>query len=143
MGTRPADNGHLFGKLLERSPYVQIHATPAEAPPFHKRTIRRANPSYDRLLSLHRQIAEDIENARRDPEALASLRALRLNQGVDDVARSVLVEADTWRGALALGEPEVCSKVYTLGLDLGQNAAMSAAAAYFYDGRLDALACFP
>ncbi|MDE2823530.1 MAG: hypothetical protein OXK79_08495, partial [Chloroflexota bacterium] len=94
LGTRPADNGHLFGKLLERSPYVQIHATPAEAPPFHKRTIRRANPSYDRLLSLHRQIAEEIENARRDPEALASLRALRLNQGVDDVARSVLVEAD-------------------------------------------------
>ena len=30
-----------------------------------------------------------------------------------------------------------------LGLDLGQNAAMSAAAAYFRDGRLEAQACFP
>ena len=32
---------------------------------------------------------------------------------------------------------------HILGLDMGQNAAMSAASAYFPSGQLDAFACFP
>ena len=56
---------------------------------------------------------------------------------------SVLVDADTWRNAEALPEPGARANEYVLGLDLGQNAAMSAAAAYFRDGTLEAAACFP
>ena len=56
---------------------------------------------------------------------------------------SVLVDADTWRNAEALPEPDARANEYVLGLDLGQNAAMSAAAAYVRDGTLEAVACFP
>lgn len=143
LGTRPADDEHFFAKMLERAPYVQVHATPPDDPPFRKRSIRKANPSYDHLPSLRAQIAEEAEEAKRDPDALASFRALRLNQGTDDVARSVLIDGDTWRQALALPEPDVTATTYVLGVDLGQNAAMSAAAAYWRDGRLDAVAVFP
>ena len=57
--------------------------------------------------------------------------------------RSVLIDADTWRGAMDLPETEVQARQYILGIDLGQSAAMSAAAAYFQDGRLEAAAVFP
>ena len=41
-------------------------------------------------------------------------------------------------------EPDVTGDMNTCsGLDLGQNAAMSAAAAYYRDGTLEAVACFP
>ena len=56
---------------------------------------------------------------------------------------SVLLDVDTWRGAEALPDPGTRGNEYVLGLNLGQNAAMSAAAAYFRDGRLEAVACFP
>lgn len=141
LGTRPADSEHWFSRLLESAPYAQCHATPADAPPLRVRSLRRANPSYDHLPSLREQLAEEIPDARRDPDALASWRALRLNQGTSDVSRAVLVDAATWAGLSdPVGEP---AGGYVLGLDLGQSAAMSAAAAYWPDGRLEALAVFP
>lgn len=88
-------------------------------------------------------IRSETEDAKCDPSAMQSFRALRLNQGTSDTVQSVLVDADTWRGAEAMPEPEARSSDYVLGLDLGQNAAMSAAAAYFRDGTLEAVACFP
>ena len=144
LGTRPADSEHWFARLLETAPYAQVHAAPLSAPPFQKRTLRRANPSYDHLPSLQAQLAEEAVDARRDPDALASWRALRLNQGTDDVSRAVLLDADAWRRAGRLPEPEAEARGgYVLGLDLGTSAAMSAAAAYHRDGRLEAVAVFP
>ena len=144
LGTRPADSEHWFSRLLETAPYAQVHAAPLDAPPFHKRTLRRANPSYDHLPSLRAQLAEEAVDARRDPDALASWRALRLNQGTDDVSRSVLLDVDAWRRAGRLGLPEAEPRGgYVLGVDLGTSSAMSAAAAYHRDGRLEATAMFP
>ena len=144
LGTRPADEEHFFSRLLATAPYAQVHAAPLTAPPFWARTLRRANPSYDHLPSLRAQLAEEAVDARRDPDALASWRALRLNQGTSDVARSVLLDAEAWKRAAALPEPETAPRGgYVLGIDLGTSAAMSAAAAYFRDGRLEAVAVFP
>ena len=144
LGTRPADSEHWFSRLLATAPYAQVHAAPLDAPPFQKRTLRRANPSYDHLPSLQAQLAEEAVDARRDPDALASWRALRLNQGTDDVSRAVLLDADAWRRASALPGPDPDARGgYVLGLDLGTSAAMSAAAAYHRDGRLEAVAAFP
>ena len=72
---------------------------------------------------------------------MASFRALRLNLGTADTVESVLLDADTW---LALeGEPERRGP-YVLGLDLGQSAAMTAAAAYWPESlRLEIYAAFP
>ena len=144
LGTRPADSEHWFARLLATAQHAQVHAAPLTAPPFQRRTLRRANPSYDHLPSLRAQLAEEAVDARRDPDALAAWRALRLNQGTDDVSRSVLLDADAWRRATALPGPGGEDRGgYVLGLDLGTSAAMSAAAAYHRDGRLEAVAAFP
>ena len=142
LGTRPADELHWFARLLESAPYAQVHAARPDDPPFRLRTWRRANPSLDHLPSLLAQLRTEAVDARRDPDALASFKALRLNLGTADVARSSLLEAERWTEAEALGAPEG-SGGYVLGLDLGTSAAMSAAAAYWRSGRLDAFAVFP
>lgn len=143
LGTRPADEHHFFARLLDRSPYTQCHSAAPDARPFTLKAIRAANPSYDYLPSLRAQIAAEIADAKRDPDALASFRALRLNQGCDDVSRSVLVDAELWTSALAADPPDILSGEYVLGLDLGTSAAMSAASGFWRDGRLDSLAVFP
>ena len=55
--------------------------------------------------------------------------------------QSVLIAAATWKRV----EGEAAREgAYSLGLDLGQNAAMSGSAAYFPEsGLLDGFACFP
>ena len=70
-------------------------------------------------------------------------RALRLNMGIGDVRRSVLIDADSW-ARVERPEPADMMGRYVLGLDLGQNAAMSGAAGFWPDsGRLEAIAAFP
>ena len=62
--------------------------------------------------------------------------------GVSDTIENVLLSADVWERIEGEGLP--AGDGYVLGLDLGQNAAMSAAAAYWPDtGGLEAVACFP
>ena len=79
--------------------------------------------------------------AKRDATLLPSFLALRLNMGVGDVAENLLLEAGTWE---SIEGNELAEGPYALGIDLGQNAAMSAAAAYWpATGRLDSFAVFP
>ena len=95
------------------------------------------------MPSLEKRIRREAADAKRDPAMLASFRALRLNQGTDDVLRSMLIDSSVWRRAERL-EPVDMRGRYALGLDLGQSAAMSAAAAFWPEsGRLDAFAVFP
>ena len=144
LGTRPAAADHPFQRALDGHGvgFRLCYAAPKGAPPLRKSTWKRANPGLDNLPDLEAKIREEAADAKRDPSALQSFRALRLNQGVSDVAVSVLVDADTWREATDLELPEK-SGDYILGVDLGQNAAMSAAAAYFRTGHLEACAVFP
>ena len=136
---------HPFQRALDGHGvgFALCFAAPRDDPPFQRRTWKRANPGLDHLPDLEAVIRQEAEDAKRDESAMQSFRALRLNQGVGDTVASVLLDADTWRNAEALPEPDARAEAYVLGLDLGQNAAMSAAAAYFRDGRLEATACFP
>ena len=146
LGTRPATPEHPFQRALDgHGTTLQLtYAAPLDAPPFRKATWRRANPGLDLLPDLEEAIRDEARDARVDPDALASFRALRLNQGLSDVSRAVLLDVDAWRRAGALPEPEAEARGgYVLGLDLGTSAAMSAAAAYHRDGRLEAVAVFP
>ena len=141
MGTRPAFPDHPFEKLLTGgAAYSQIHAAPLDAKPFLISTIKKANPSWDLFPSLRERILLEAEDAKRDPSALASYKALRLNQGLSDIEVQLLIGADTWSKA----EADInMAGGYALGLDLGTSAAMSAAAGYWpSSGCLDALACF-
>ena len=146
LGTRPETPEHPFQRALDgHGTGLQItYAAPLDAPPFQRRTWKRANPGLDRLPDLEETIREEAVDARVDPDALASFRALRLNQGVPDTERAVLLDAEAWRRAGRLGLPEAEDRGgYVLGVDLGTSAAMSAAAAYHRDGRLEAVAVFP
>ena len=150
LGTRPGDSQHWFAKMLKPggADYIQVHAArgPIEGirkadPKFHRRTWDRASPSLRFMPELLKVIRKEAALAKIDPAALASFEALRLNLGTGDTVQSVLIAADTW--ARVEGEAAK-SGAYSLGLDLGQNAAMSGAAAYFPEtGLLDGFACFP
>ena len=62
--------------------------------------------------------------------------------GVSDTVDNVLLDADVWREIET--EEVAAGSRYVLGIDLGQSAAMSAAAAYWIDtGGLNAFAVFP
>ena len=141
LGTRP-DGDHWFSKLLKSGGYSQVHAAAPDDPPFTLRTIRKANPSLEFLPSLKARILEEREGARTDPDRLAEWKALRLNLGTPDTVQAVLLDAGAWRRVTVTEQIEKRGG-YVLGIDLGSGAAMSAAAAYFPDGRLDAVAAFP
>ena len=142
LGTRPADDGHWFAKMLAGgAEYAQLHAASPDDPPFRARTWRKANPSLDHLPSLLAEIRDEAQHARTDPAMMAAFRALRLNQGTSDTMTAGLLEAGIWR-AIEGDADRDGGMVW--GLDLGTSAAMSAVAAYWPDtGRLESLAAFP
>ena len=145
IGTRPSMPDHPFQRALDGvgAGFALSYAARKDDKPFQRRTWKRANPGLDHLPDLEKVIRSEANDARRDPSALQTFKALRLNQGVPSVIESVLIDASTWRGAMDIPEQEAQAREYVLGIDLGQNAAMSAAAAYFQDGRLEAAAVFP
>ena len=143
IGTRAATTDHPFEVALGTADYSQVHAARPADPPFWKRTWERACPSlrapgFEPLLE---KIRSEAKRARSSEDALASFRALRLNQGVPDTVAACLVEADVWLRA----EGDVPAKGPCVwGVDLGGTAASSAVAAYRpVTGRLDCLAAFP
>ena len=142
LGTRPADPGHWFAKMLAGgADYSQVHAAPIDAPKFQARTWRRANPSLPAMPDLEAAIRKEAEEARRDSGLLASFEALRLNQGQADTEVSVLLDAAVWAEGEGLADragPAVW------GCDLGTSASQSAIAAYWpTTGALECLAAFP
>ena len=145
IGTRPSTPDHPFQRALDGHGvgYSLTYAAGKDDPVFQRRTWMRANPGLDHLPDLEEVIREEAEDAKLDPTAMQTFRALRLNQGVSDTVESVLLDADTWRIAQGMPEPEKRSTSYVLGIDLGQNVAMSASSAYFQDGGLSSVACFP
>ena len=144
IGTRPASADHPFERALQGGVgYSQVHAARSTDPPFQRKTWRRANPGLDSQPDLLAVLKREAEHARRDPSQLAAFKALRLNMGVADTDVAVVLAAEVWRG-LEVEEPPPLVGPYVLGVDLGQNQAQSAAAAYWPDsGYLDAFAVFP
>ncbi len=146
IGTRPDAPDHPFEKALSGGAgYSQRHAAAKSDPPFQRRTWLKANPGLDHLPDLEAIIRQEAEDAKRDPAALESFKALRLNMGTSATGDSTLLDAGTWERIEAPAPGELAATGgYSLGIDLGQNAAMSAAAAYWPStGRLSAVACFP
>ena len=142
LGTRPADSGHWFGKMLAGDcGYWQVHAARAHDPPGQRRTWKRANPSLDHFPSLEARIRREYAAAKRNPSLMASFVALRLNGGTSDVAEAHLLEAGEWlavEGTAPLEGPSVW------GIDLGGSAAMSAVASFWpRSGCLLVVAAFP
>ncbi len=144
IGTRPADADHPFEKMLvSGADYRQVHAArKGKDAPFKLATWRRANPSLDALPDLKATLKREAGRAKKDADRLASFEALRLNMGTADVIESYVIGPDAW--ADIQGQEAERRGPWALGVDLGENAAMSAAAAYWPEtGRLEVLAVFP
>ena len=141
LGTRPAESEHFFAKLLKTAGYVQVHAAASDVDPYKVATWRAANPSWAHLPSLRDKIRKEAKAG--DLDSLASLKGLRLNLGVSEIHESLLLDAEVW-ARIEAAKPLERAGPYALGLDLGQNAAMSAAAGYWpQTGAMASLACFP
>ena len=144
LGTRAASGTHPFEKMLLPGgcDYRQVHAADPSDNPFSIRSWRKANPGLSHNSDLLLAIRKEALRAAKDGEKLASFRALRLNQGVSDVRESWLMDPDTWADIERSDTPKMGR--YYLGIDLGENASMSCAAAYWPDtGALQAIGVFP
>ena len=143
IGTRAAAPSHPFERALQGGVgYAQIHASRKGDSPFRRSTWKRANPGLDFLPDLEETIRREAKRAKADPDRLASFEALRLNMGVSDVLEQWLLDPAIWE-RLERDNPAREGR-YVLGIDLGQNAAMSAAAAFWPDsGALESVAMFP
>ena len=144
IGTRPAHEDHPFEKMLVGgADYHQVHAAQkGKHDPFKLATWRRANPSIDAMPDLKATIKKEAARARKDADRLASFEALRLNMGVGDTIESYVLGPDVWKEIS--GQEAERSGPWALGVDCGENAAMTAAAAYWPEtGRLECLAVFP
>ena len=142
IGTRAASPEHPFEKYLTGGVgYAQVHAADPDDPPFQRRTWKKANPGLDHLPDLEAVIRREAAMAKKDPARLASFKALRLNQGVSDTVREMLLSADVWREIV--GDAERAGVCYW-GVDLGTSAAQSCVSSYWPEtGRLECLAAFP
>ena len=144
LGTRAASGIHPFEKMLLPGgcDYRQVHAADPEDPPFQRQTWKKAIPGLDHHPDLLAVIKKEALRASKDGEKLAEFRALRLNQGVSILRESWLLDPDTWASIEREDTPKVGR--YYLGIDLGENASMSCAAAYWPDtGALQAIGVFP
>ena len=144
LGTRAASGLHPFEKMLLPGgcDYRQSHQADPSDNPFSIKTWRKANPGLDHMPDLLAAIRKEAGKAAKDGEALASFRSLRLNQGVSDTRESWLLDPDTWASIERKDTPKVGR--YYLGIDLGENASMSCAAAYWPEtGALQAIGVFP
>ena len=144
LGTRAASSDHWFARMLDGgADYSQVHAAKPTDPPFRQATWRKANPSLPYMPDLLAAYKRESRKTKRDsdPSDLASFRALRLNLGVEELARRSLMSAEEWE-ALEGDVPPRGDVIF--GFDLGDVGALSAIAGYWPDsGRLEVLASFP
>ena len=145
LGTRPADDSHWFAKWLAGgSDYSQTHAASETDKPFQRRTWQKANPSLKHMPNLEDAIRSHASKAKKDDSQMQAFRSLRLNGGVADTGRAVVLDASTWRQHCEVETlPERQGKS-VWGIDLGSGAAMSAVACYEpQSGYLEIIAAFP
>ena len=162
LGTRPDEAGHFFSRLLLK-PQSLTYA----APRFREITnadgekeyieipidqlgdlnlVRQANPALDYFPALRQTIETEFEDALSEPSLMASYRALRLNQGISDIAQNSVLDAEhitnceqKWAEI-----PDHRKGQYILGLDLGGGTSMTGACAYWpVTGGAELIAAFP
>lgn len=144
IGTRPDSDDHAFEKFLQGGvDYCQVHAPSKEADPHSIKTWRKANPSLDFMPQLKADVKKRSNRAKSDPERLAMFRSLNLNMGVSDTVQANVLTPAQWETVLERGPGERVGPV-VLAVDTGENAAMTAAAAYWVaSGRLECFGVFP
>ena len=146
IGTRPLEGmEHPFLDLLAEADYVQAHQCVKDKDgDFQRRSWEKACPSLKNgaMPDLLQTVRREAARAKKNPNELASFRALRLNMGTAPVNRSHLIDPDLWR-TCEVDEPERAGG-YVLALDLSDGASMCGAAGYWpASSTMEVLAAFP
>ena len=141
LGTRPAGGDHFFARWLDgAADYRQEHRAREKDNPHRKSTWLRANPSLPFMPDLEEAIRNESRSAKASGQ-LSEFRALRLNQGVQEVeGAEMLIDLAAWRDCEELGEAEA-EGPSVWGVDLGGGGSLTAGACYWpRTGRLAAMA---
>ena len=149
IGTRADDASHWFNRILDKPDsftFSRSYHADDEAPPFSKKTIRAANPSYDHFAALQVQIEAKKREAKDvGGSMLATYKALHLNMGspeTDDI--EMLVEVGVWRNLVLSETPPEREGPVFIGIDMGDGTSMTAFSAYWaYTGLLEAWGAYP
>ena len=147
IGTQSDNPEHWFQRLLRsKTPRVwtKVYAADRGDPDFDVKTLRKANPSYDHMPSLRRDIANKIEMVKDGSLSIHAFRALHLNMGTPETeSREPIVTPDAWE-AVETDHPAPREGPVAIGVDLGGGNSMTAIAFYWPDtGRLEARAAYP
>lgn len=150
IGTRAeSGSGHFFDSIISKpslTSYVQLHAAALDANPHAQNNWEKSNPSLRMFPALRAAYKKDSERAKIEPAFMPAFQALRLNSGVPDTSKSLLVTANTWRVMVELPDAEVLGhgNKPIWAFDLGTNWSLSAVAAYWPDtGLLECFAAAP
>lgn len=145
LGTMPESDLHWFGRRIHAKAagrHVALYRATDEDAWDNPEQWLLANPSLPHMPDLYRQIAKEAAEAKTNPSTLAAFRALRLNLGTPESEQhDQLVTPEQWRHCLSLEVPPPGENP-VWGVDLGGTGAMSAIAAAWPSGRLDAIAMF-
>lgn len=146
VGTRPEDQSHWFQRMLEDADFSMCYSADSDDDPFAESTWCKACPQLKSLPHLFAMVQSEARAARRDPALLSQFRALRLNQGISDVAINPLLAAEEWLASEDVdvyGAAKREGPMYW-GIDLGATAAMCGLGSYWpVSGRLEGLGAFP
>ena len=143
LGTRPSDPEHWFSRWLDGGcDYAQVHSAGEDEVPFNARTWAKANPSMRYFPALRKAIKDDAKRAKEDAGQLAQFLALRLNMGVSEVDRQMLISAHVWSACMTDNPPERVGPAIW-GIDLGTSGMSAVSAFWPLSGRLEAIAAFP
>ena len=146
LGTRPADDEHWFARWLNEDADMRRSYSAEDGQGYGLLTVkaaRLANPSWKYLPTLQRELKKEMQDAKKNTALLSSYKSLRLNMGLPDVDKSVLLDAELWKELETSGQP-MREGVCIWGVDLGSSNAMSAISAYYPEtGWLETLAAFP
>ena len=141
LGTRPPSSTHPFADALDLWPSMKFQSKSVSMA-----GARRANPSLAYFPELQKRVKVELRDARRDPGALQSFKALRLNLGgALHENDGVLLSAAEWEDHAhnPSAEPEQFEN-YVLGIDLGGSWSSTGVAAYWpQSGVLRGFAAWP
>ncbi|MYD12211.1 MAG: hypothetical protein F4X00_01190 [Gemmatimonadetes bacterium] len=136
LGTKPEAEDHWFARLCDspkRGEYALVFDAPEGADPWDPATWRKANPSLGGpgFEVLAEQIGREARTARDDPAMRPAFMAYRLNQGTADVDADLVLDLVVYRERCESEVLPPAEGPYALGVDLGGNDSMSAAAGYW------------
>ena len=142
IGTRPADSSHWFERLLNgEADYSQAYFCEPGAE-LTEANFRQANPSYDHMPDLRAVYRAEAAKVGQDSSLRPQFDALRLNAGVIDFGRDMLLQPPEL-AALETDQLPEPDGGYVLGFDLGSGWSQSAACAAWQNGRTEVLAAWP